>query len=75
MLMGGLLACAVVVNTNIVIPKIPAVYSALLLSSGQILTALLIDYVLYDTFEAVLLYGSLVMIAGILLSLERKVSR
>lgn len=75
MLMGGLLACAVVINTNIVIPKIPAVYSALLLSSGQILTALLIDYVLYDTFEAVLLYGSLVMIAGILLSLERKISR
>ena len=75
MIMGGLLACIVVVNTNIVIPKIPAVYSALLLSSGQILTALLIDYILYDTFTPSLLYGTLVTIAGILLSMEKKANR
>ena len=75
MIMGGLLACIVVVNTNIVIPKIPAVYSALLLSSGQILTALLIDYILYDTFTPSLLYGTLVTIAGILLSMEKKSNR
>ena len=75
MIMGGLLACIVVVNTNIVIPKIPAVYSALLLSSGQILTALLIDYILYDTFTPSLLYGTLVTIVGILLSMEKKSNR
>ena len=69
---GGLLACLVVVNTNMIIPRIPAVYSALLLSSGQILTALLIDYVLYDAFTPALLYGTVITLAGILLSFEKK---
>ena len=43
---GGTLACFVVSSTNIIIPKIPAVYSALLLSSGQILASLLLDNLL-----------------------------
>ena len=75
MVMGGLLACIVVVNTNIVIPKIPAVYSALLLSSGQILAALAVDYVLYETFTPALLYGTLITLIGILISVERSSSR
>ena len=75
MVMGGLLACIVVVNTNIVIPRIPAVYSALLLSSGQILAALAVDYVLYETFTPVLLYGTLITLVGIAVSMEKKASR
>lgn len=63
---GGLLACFVVVSTNMIIPKIPAVYSALLLSSGQILTSLLIDKVLYDRFSFPLLWGTILMLVGII---------
>ena len=62
---GGTLAIVVVVSTNLVIPRIPAVYSALLLSCGQILTSIVIDTFLYDLFSPALLTGSLVMLAGI----------
>ena len=62
---GGTLAIVVVVSTNLVIPRIPAVYSALLLSCGQILTSIVIDTFIYDLFSPSLLIGSLVMLAGI----------
>lgn len=62
---GGTLAIVVVVSTNLVIPRIPAVYSALLLSCGQILASIVIDTFLYDLFSPSLLIGSLVMLAGI----------
>ena len=62
---GGTLAIVVVVSTNLVIPRIPAVYSALLLSCGQILASIVIDTFLYDLFSPALLTGSLIMLAGI----------
>lgn len=64
MIAGGTLACIVVVGTNVIIPRIPAVHSALLLSSGQILAAVLIDYLLYGIFTAPLLAGAIVMLVG-----------
>lgn len=68
---GGLTACIVVVNTNIVIPKIPAVYSALLLSCGQIIAAVFFDLMLYAVFTPALLAGAVVIIAGILIGMEK----
>lgn len=65
-LSGGLLACIVVVSTNIVIPKISGLLSALLLSSGQIIAALVIDYVLYDIFSLSLIVASMVMLIGVI---------
>lgn len=65
---GGVLGCWVVVSTNIVIPKIPAVYSALLLSAGQLLASLIIDILLYRTFTSALLVGTVIMLAGMFLS-------
>lgn len=62
---GSILGIFVVVITNIVIPQIPAVYSALLLSSGQIMTSLIFDYLLYERFSFSLLIGTLIMIAGL----------
>ena len=64
MVSGGLLAVFVVVSTSYVIVKIPAVYSALLLSSAQILTSLLIDTVFFDSFSKTLLIGALLMLVG-----------
>jgi transporter family-2 protein len=61
---GGGLAVFVVVSTNIVVTKIPAIYSALLLSGAQILMSLAIDAAFYDKFSPTLLYGSLLMLLG-----------
>lgn len=61
---GGILAVFVVVSTSYVVVKIPAVYSALLLSSCQILMSLAIDTFFFDAFELTLLIGSLLMLVG-----------
>ncbi len=63
---GSILGVVVVLSTNVIIPKIPAVYSALLLSSGQILTSLVFDAVLYSRFSLSLLLGVIIMISGLL---------
>ena len=65
---GGLLGVWVVVSTNIIIPKIPAVYSALLLSAGQLIASLFLDYFIYNTFSFALLIGSSIMLLGMFLS-------
>lgn len=69
-LAGGTVACFVVVSSNVIIPKIPAVYSALLISSGQILAAVVFDIALYDIFDPSLLSCALLMLLGIAVSFE-----
>ncbi len=61
---GGILAVFVVVSTSYVIVKIPAVYSALLLSSAQILMSLFIDLLFFDSFSLPLLIGAILMLLG-----------
>jgi len=61
---GGLLAVVVVTGTNWVIPKIPALYSALLMSSAQIITSMAIDYMLLGKFSMYLLWGAIVIVIG-----------
>ncbi|MBM7614995.1 DMT family transporter [Alkaliphilus hydrothermalis] len=41
---GGLITVAVVVGFNILIPKIPVIYTTILVFTGQFLTALVIDW-------------------------------
>lgn len=66
--LGGVLAIVVVCSTNLIIPKIPALYSSLLLSTGQILASIVLDAAMYDIFSPMLLAGAIVMLAGIALS-------
>jgi transporter family-2 protein len=61
---GGLLAVLVVSGSNYVIPKLPAIYSALLLSAVQIITSIIIDYYLYSLFSTRLLLGALIILLG-----------
>ncbi|HQB91125.1 MAG TPA: DMT family transporter [Sphaerochaeta sp.] len=61
---GGLLAVFVVVTTSYVVVKIPAVYSALLLSAFQVLMSLVIDTFFFDAFALPLLLGALLMLFG-----------
>ena len=72
--LGGTLAIVVVSATNLIIPMIPAVYSSLLMSSGQILASVVLDAAMYSLFSTALLAGALIMLAGIALNFiaERK---
>ncbi|MGE4584377.1 MAG: DMT family transporter [Sphaerochaeta sp.] len=63
-LSGGMLAVFVVVSTSYVIIKIPAIYSALLLSSAQILMSLVLDVLFFDSFSVALLIGAILMLLG-----------
>lgn len=63
---GGTLAVFVVVSCNFVIPKIPAIYSALLMSAGQILMSIAIDKVFYGVFTVQLFIGALLILAGMI---------
>ena len=65
---GGILACFVVVFSNTIIPKIPAADSSVLMSSGQVLTAAIIDALVYNSIYPALIIGAAVMILGIMLS-------
>lgn len=66
-IMGGLLANFVVVGTNTIIHKIPAADSSILMSSGQIITAVLIDALVISNFDMPLLFGAILMVLGIVL--------
>ncbi|MGI6467066.1 MAG: DMT family transporter [Sphaerochaetaceae bacterium] len=61
---GGLLAILVVVGSNFVIGRIPTLYNALLLSSAQILTSVVLDFLMFDIFSTTLLVGSLIVLLG-----------
>ncbi len=63
---GGVLAVFVVISCNFVIPKIPAIYSALLMSAGQILMSIAIDKVFYGVFSVQLFIGALLILAGMI---------
>ncbi len=61
---GGLISVMVVSGTNFVLPKLPAIYSALLLSAAQIITSVIIDHYLYDLFSYPLLIGTLIILVS-----------
>ncbi|MGL5381241.1 DMT family transporter [Clostridium sp.] len=64
--LGGLLGVVVVYSSNIVIPKIPVVYSALLLFIGQIVAGVIIDYFIIGELEIGKILGGIIVTIGIL---------
>jgi bacterial/archaeal transporter family-2 protein len=63
-LIGGLLGVGTVATMNFIFPKIPALWSTLLLFTGQALTGLLCDALAQGSFSGRKLAGSLVVLAG-----------
>ena len=49
--LGGVIGVMVVYTSNVVIPKIPVVYSTLLMFSGQMLCAIIIDAIVMKDFS------------------------
>lgn len=61
---GGWIGVLVVFLINWILPKIPTVYTSLLQFSGQIIAAVTIDVIRFDTFSPHLLAGSLIILIG-----------
>ncbi|EQB89187.1 transporter family-2 protein [Clostridium punense] len=64
--LGGLVGVIVVVASNIVIPKISAVYSTVLIFIGQIFTGIFIDYLTLGNISIGKVLGGLIIIGGIM---------
>ena len=64
--LGGLLGVIVVASSNIIIPKIPTIYTALLIFMGQLFTGILIDYFRVGFISKGKIIGGLLIILGII---------
>ncbi|MEN8079081.1 DMT family transporter [Clostridioides difficile] len=64
--LGGIIGVIVVYTSNIVIPKIPVVYSTLLMFSGQMLCAIIIDAIVMGDFSWLKLLGAAIVVLGVL---------
>src|ERR1035437_3192244 len=65
---GAFLAIAVVASCNIVIPKIPVVYSAVLIFLGQIITGLILDTLISGYSDIYKVIGAVLITAGLFLN-------
>lgn len=63
--LGGVMGVMVVYASNVVIPKIPVVYSTLLMFSGQMLCAIIIDAIVMGDFSWKKLLGAIIVVLGI----------
>lgn len=63
---GGLLGVVVVFLFNITVPKIPAVYIAILPFIGQMLSSAVIDYYYFDIFSKGKIIGGLLLLIGLI---------
>ena len=65
---GALLGVAIVASCNVVIPRIPVVYSAVLIFLGQIITGLLLDALLSGYFDVYKALGAGLISGGLFLN-------
>ena len=65
-LIGGLLGVMVVASSNIVIPKIPTIYTTLLIFIGQFFTGILIDYFRVGFISNGKIIGGLLIFLGLI---------
>lgn len=64
--LGGAIGVIIVYSSNIIIPKIPVVYSTLLLFVGQVVTGIIIDFFVMSEISFSKLVGAIIIIIGIL---------
>lgn len=64
--LGGVIGVIVVYSSNIIIPRIPVVFSALLLFLGQVLAGIVIDFFMSGSLSYYKLIGAVIVILGIL---------
>lgn len=64
--LGGLLGVSVVYSSNKIIPRIPVVYSMLLLFIGQIIAGIIIDIVVSGELSTNKIFGAIIISIGII---------
>jgi len=64
--LGGFVGVMVVIASNIVIPKIPAIYTTILIFIGQIFTGIILDYFRVGSISIGKIIGGLLIIVGML---------
>ena len=64
--LGGLLGVMVVSASNIVIPKIPTIYTTLLIFIGQLFTGILIDYFREGFISKGKIIGGVLILMGLI---------
>lgn len=64
--LGGLIGVIVVSASNVVIPKIPTMYTTLLIFIGQIFTGIIIDYLELSSISKGKIIGGLLILLGML---------
>lgn len=65
-ILGGLIGVMVVATSNIVIPKIPTIYTTLLIFMGQLSTGILIDYFIVGFVSKGKIIGGLLILLGLI---------
>ena len=65
-LLGGLVGVIVVASSNMVIPKIPTIYTTLLIFIGQLFTGILIDYFRAGFISKGKIIGGLLILLGLI---------
>lgn len=63
--LGGAIGILVVITSNIVIPKIPVIYSTLLIFIGQLFIGTIIDYFMGMPISKGKLIGGVLILAGL----------
>lgn len=64
--LGGVIGVCVVSASNIVIPKIPTIYTTLLIFIGQITTGMVVDFINLHTVSIGKIFGSILILLGLL---------
>jgi len=72
---GGVTGAMVVAGIGYVVPKIPTLYSTILIFLGQIMTGLFIDYFLTNFFSLQIFTGSILVFLGFVMNLWIDASR
>ena len=66
--LGAFFGIAIVASCNVVIPKIPVVYSAVLIFLGQIVTGLILDALVAGHFDPYKAIGAVLITVGLFLN-------
>lgn len=66
---GGFVGVMIVASSNIVVPKIPALYTTLLLFIGQIVAGLVIDYMQSGLIDPIQIAGGSLVLVGMVFNI------
>ena len=64
--LGGFIGVIVVATSNVIIPKIPIIYSTVLIFIGQIFTGIVIDYIMEGSISNGKIIGGTLIVLGMI---------